>query len=119
MPSQRRTIPKLLWALDCGHLGAAVANTTESKLYCIYHQEVRPIIGIHVFEWHASCAHDGNCRFSAWAGTSKMNAASNGDKHARTHPSHSPFIRLDYVMRPAAVAEQKDRIKNGTMPNTQ
>lgn len=117
MTMTAKRLPMLLWALDCGHLGKAVSNTTETKLYCIYHQEYRAVIGLHVFEWHVSCLHDGNCRFAAWAGTSKMNAATSGDKHARTHPSHSPFIRLDYVMRPAALAEQKNRAKNRTMPD--
>lgn len=100
----------ILWALDCGHLATAYANNTETKLHCIYHNEERTVIGVHVFEWHVFCTQPmgkRKCTFSRWSGTSKDNANMLGNHHSRNNPSHAASIRLEYVMRAEAVDVQR------------
>ena len=115
MPNQRRTVPILLFTLQCGHIAATWANTAETKLRCIFHDEPREVTGIHVYEWRAKCHHMSGkrCSFSRWSGTSKALAALAADKHARTQPSHAAFVGLEYAVRPDAQAELEKRTVNG------
>lgn len=113
---QRKTVPILMFTLECGHLSATWRNTAETELRCMFHDKKSKITGIHVYEWRARCMyHDGQrpCRFTRWTGTSKSLAGDAANKHARTHPSHAAFIGLEYVVRPDAQAELEKRLANG------
>jgi hypothetical protein len=111
----RKTVPVILFTLECGHLAGTWANTAETELRCIFHDKPSKIVGVHVFEWRAKCFHVGSarCPFSRWAATSKAIAADHANKHARTHPSHAPFVGLEYCLRPDAQAELEKRTANG------
>lgn len=112
----RRTVPIIMFTLECGHLAATWSNTAETELRCIFHDRLVKVTGVHVHEWRARCLFqtgNGTCRFSRWHGTSKALAADSANKHSRTHPSHAAFIGLEYVVRPEAQAELEKRLVNG------
>jgi hypothetical protein len=111
----RRTVPIILFTLECGHIAATWANTAELELRCIFHDKPSKVTGVHVYEWRARCMHMSGqrCKFSRWHGTSKPLAGESANKHARTHPSHAAFIGLEYAVRPDAQAELEKRTANG------
>jgi hypothetical protein len=111
----RKTVPIVLFTLECGHLAGTWANTAESELQCIFHDKPSKITGVHVYEWRARCLYIGSsqCRYSRWSGTSKAIAADHARKHCSTHPSHAPFVGLEYTINPTAQAEYEKRVANG------